>query len=408
MSAATASQADQTAPLRLERVIIVMRHGVRPPTKSAQELAPLAETPWPSESDWGAPPGNLTPHGAAAVRLFGVALVKAYQRDGLFDPSRAPGDQIFLWADSADQRTRATAEAFAESLRPGISVKADMRPEGASDPLFDPLDGVKCMLDQAQAMKELASVGAISQPTTQTALDRLQQIVAPHGCTEGPGVCLKGDSRLTVNVNSIKLSGPVGTGSTLAENILLEYEAGLPLERVGWGRVSRADLDSILPAHERASDLTRRLASVARARGAGLAGLISQVLGQPGRPVSSPFPQSRGVRPDDRLVLLVGHDTNLDNLAGLFGLSWKLPDQPDSTAPGTALAFERWRYPLTGSALVRIRVFYQTPDDVRFLHAGPLRSAPVFWTGCGETGKGDCSPEALVGLSHLSPQGCQF
>ena len=385
-----------------------MRHGVRPPTKSAQDLASLAERPWPSEADWGAPPGNLTPHGAAAVRLLGAAVISAYQKEGLFDPSRPPGEQIFLWADSADQRTRATAEAVAEGLRPAISVTAAMRPEGATDPLFDPLDGVQCQLEQAEAVKELAGARAIVQPKTQAALDRLQQIVAPHGCTGGAGVCLTGESRLTTNAVSIKLSGPVGTGSTLAENILLEYEAGLPLDRVGWGRVSPEDLDLILPAHERASNLTRRLPSVARARGARLAGLISLVLAQPGRRVSSPFPGSRGVRPEDRLVLLIGHDTNLDNLAGIFGLNWKLPDQPDATAPGTALSFELWRDPRTGGAFVRIKVYYQTPDDVRFLRDGPLRLAPVSSTACSATEDGDCSVEGVVALSTLSPDGCRF
>ena len=41
-----------------------------------------------------------------------------------------------------------------------------------------------------------------------------------------------------------------------------------------------------------------------------------------------------------RFLLLAGHDTNLSNLSGMIGLSWKLAGyQPDDTPPGGALIF---------------------------------------------------------------------
>jgi 4-phytase/acid phosphatase len=41
-----------------------------------------------------------------------------------------------------------------------------------------------------------------------------------------------------------------------------------------------------------------------------------------------------------RTVLLVGHDTNLANLAGVFDLDWHDARQPDDYPPGGALVFD--------------------------------------------------------------------
>jgi 4-phytase/acid phosphatase len=66
-----------------------------------------------------------------------------------------------------------------------------------------------------------------------------------------------------------------------------------------------------------------------------------------------------------RVIVLAGHDTNLSNIAGMLGVTWRLPGQPDSTAPDTALAFEVWRDGKT--EFVRLRLFYQTLDQLRDL-----------------------------------------
>jgi len=58
----------------LERVVLFMRHGVRPPTKSAAAMASQSDTVWPDEHVWGAAAGELTPHGTLAIRRLGTAL----------------------------------------------------------------------------------------------------------------------------------------------------------------------------------------------------------------------------------------------------------------------------------------------------------------------------------------------
>jgi 4-phytase/acid phosphatase len=90
---------------------------------------------------------------------------------------------------------------------------------------------------------------------------------------------------------------------------------------------------------------------------------------------------------DARLVLLAGHDTNLSNIAGMLGLNWTLSGEPDTTAPDTALAFERWHEDKRGD-FIRIRLFYQTAKQLRT--ASRLSTLPRLDLSLAECGK-DCA-----------------
>lgn len=349
--------------VKLERVVIVMRHGVRPPTKAAEALAPLADRPWPSDAVWGAKPGELTPHGAEAVRRLGDDLRRRYAALGLL-PQGGRLDDVALWADSADQRTRESARALGQGLSPGAPLGFGSRPAGEPDPLFNGLGSGACPVEAAGALAAVKAQEPLETPLTRAALARLQAIAAPEACKGGAGVCLEGQDQASADERGIKLKGPLATGGEIAEDLLLEYENGLPAGSTGWGRMSRADLDVVMAAHARSADLTRRTSYVALRRGAPLARVILDLLDD--RKLETPELSALAGR---RMVVLVGHDTNLSNLAGVFGLDWSLPGQPDPTAPGTMLAFEEWRGP--AGVELRIRLIYQDPDQVRGLNGGP-------------------------------------
>ncbi|HUO12085.1 MAG TPA: histidine-type phosphatase, partial [Caulobacteraceae bacterium] len=80
----------------LERVVVVMRHGVRPPTQSNADLAKYAAEPWP---DWPVEPGDLTPHGGETVRLMGDTLREAYRAAHLLPSGCAGAGEVTVWAD---------------------------------------------------------------------------------------------------------------------------------------------------------------------------------------------------------------------------------------------------------------------------------------------------------------------
>ena len=75
-------------------------------------------------------------------------------------------------------------------------------------------------------------------------------------------------------------------------------------------------------------------------------------------------------------MIVSGHDTNLSNLSGMLGLSWRLPGyQADDTPPGGALVFSIWQGPGAANYFVRAQYLAQTLEQMR--GATPLSlSAP--------------------------------
>ncbi|HEY0266642.1 MAG TPA: histidine-type phosphatase [Rhizomicrobium sp.] len=333
----------------LEKVVILQRHGVRAPTKAPSDLAPYARDAWAS---WPVAPGELTEHGAAALARMGEALHRQY---AALLPA---GDcrRVFVWADNADQRTRRSGEVMAQALGcPGAAQWA----KGGNDPLFHGDD--ICPADpgaaKAAVTARLDAVLAAHRPAYDKARRALAGILTPGlssaDCADDKKCVLLAD-RNTVKDGG-KLSGTLADGSTLSENLFLEYAEGK--ENPGWGRMDAAALAAIMPLHNMASDLGRRTPIMAAHNANLLARQIAALLADNA--------SLRIAVPDGaRLILLAGHDTNLSNIAAMLGLDWSLPGEPDATAPDTALAFEKWHDGKRGD-FVGVRLYYQTALQLR-------------------------------------------
>ncbi len=344
----------QAAPV-LERVVIVERHGVRSPTKPPEAYAAFAAEPWPA---WPVAPGDLTDHGAQALNRMGAALREHYARAGLL-PAQGCLPGVFLWADNADSRTKASGAAVAEGLSPDCAPTVHTAPDGGDDPLFH---GAKlCRLDPAIAAgalrSRLAEVLARNRASYARAGAALRSILQPDACLASADCALAAENRVG---DDGKLSGPLDTSATLAENLLLEYAQGFDAGEVGWGRAA-GRIAAVMPLHNLYADVARRTPALAAANATYLARAILAALGVPGE-------EGAAVPEDARFVLFLGHDTNLSNLSGLLGVRWRLPGQPDDTAPGTALAFELWHD--HGVRTVRMKVYYQPLGAIRRLAPG--------------------------------------
>ena len=365
---------------KLERVVVVMRHGVRPPTQSNEELAKYAAEPWPA---WPVAPGELTPHGAETVRLMGESLARVYRADGLLPAKGCPmAGGVSVWADGTDQRTRRTGEVLAASLAPGCQVKATWAAPQPRDPLFAGSDAGACHADPVAMQAAFAEADAKpdAQAPVGDALQRLQAILAPDACRGGKGTCF-----LNEPASGPKVAGMVGRyGATsgLAEDLLLEYADGKPMKEVGWGRAKAADIADVMRLHDHTFDLLRDNAYFTSRRGAPMARAILAYLS--GAPVAG-GPQ---VGPATRLLAFAGHDTNVALMGGLFGLKWRLPDEPDYTAPSTALVLELWR--AGGTAYVRPVVYYETLDQLRTLKPGQARAMPLRFAACSSGPMSSC------------------
>ncbi len=396
------AQTDVAAPgYVLQRAVVVMRHGVRPPTRSAADLQQYSDQAWPDNAAWGAAPGELTPHGALAITRLGQDLRSYYAQTGLIPASGASALHMLVWADGADQRTRATAQRMAAALSgdnpsPGSADWVS----GKADPLFDGLGSGICKLNKDLARQAVLAQSPIDTPEVQSALRKMQNVLAPEACSGGRGMCLNGVDQLTVSEGGVKLTGPLATGATVSEALVLEYENGLPMNQVGFGRVDAASIAALQVLHEQSANLTRRTPYIATRRAYALTRFILDALEQDSDSATVP-----AINEQQHLILLVGHDTNLSNLAGVFGLDWHLDQQPDSTAPGTALAFERWHNPVTGQTVLRMRLFYQTLDQVRQLSGAPARQIPIEPAACRHSGACDVAGFAAA-IDATLPKDC--
>jgi 4-phytase/acid phosphatase len=183
-----------------------------------------------------------------------------------------------------------------------------------------------------------------------------------------------------------ELKGPLSTASTITENLLLEYTSGLPMDQVGWGRVDLATLKQLMDLHTAASDLNRRTPYLATVQASNTLAHILDTLQQAA--TGKAVPGALG-KPGDRVIVLVGHDTNLANMAGMLNLNWMIDGRRDDTPPGGALIFELWQDADSG---YEVRTYYtaQTLEQMReltplTLDKGPAR-ANIFIPGCSQGG----------------------
>jgi 4-phytase / acid phosphatase len=361
----------------LQYVVIVGRHGVRSPTWENARLNAYSAEPWPS---WPVPPGYLTPHGRQLIELMGAYYRQWLRAEHLLG---APGCQdaarIYVRADS-EQRTRETGRAFAESLLPGCTLEVHAQADGQPDPLFSGF-GTPDPRKMLAAVRE--RLGADPQKLVadhRVALETLQSIL--QGKRQEPaaiGAALKGKSP--------ELTGPFATGSTFSEDLLLEYAEGMKGPALGWGRLTRGQLERVLEIHAVYADLMRRTPYLAQARGSNLLAHVLRSLDQAA--TGKPIPGGLG-EPGGKVLLLAGHDTNLSNLSGMLGLSWKLDGyQPDDAPPGGALVFSLWR-DSGGRYSLRLRYLAQSLDQMRNADqlslAAPPESQDLALPGCPSAG----------------------
>lgn len=349
-SAAFAKDKDLT----LERVVILMRHGIKRPNNDPPLPRELTDQAWPV---WTVPPASLTPHGEQVIAR--IAEFDRLTYSGLLGPACPRAGAIHIVADT-DQRTIRTAEIYAGTAFKGCGLQVEHAGEGHTYARFSPFNADvvslpldrKALTDEALPSGGMASIDKAHQ-SDYALLSEVLNLKSQPGC-QVDKVCSLTDmpSVLDVSGRDPKVSGALKIASSLSQILMLEYANGFPMSEVGWGKVNERQITALSALHAEEFRLIARPKAVATYAAGGLLGDIEAALFDP---AAGPY------------TLLVGHDGNIAYVAGALGLHWQAKGfAADDPPPGGALIFELWRDG-AGREFVHVRFRSPSLDDMRYL-----------------------------------------
>lgn len=357
LACATASQA---APPRVERVVVIMRHGVRAPIVGEAPLDTLTGAPWPT---WSVPPEHLTARGGKSLEILGRSDRRWLADLGVLPARGCPSEgQVRIWTNTAE-RTIASGEAFARGLTPGCGTRIGHRPHSEVDPLFEPLRAGVAPFDPAAAIASIqAYTGGLDKLAArlQPAQDELDRVL---DCGPAKTCSPRRPSGVTPSVDGrgVDLTGPIRDASGTAQVLLLQYAEGLSPTSTSWRGVEPGALKRLGALHAALFDVFTRPPYMTARQAGPLSRRLLEILETPG---------TGGVD------VFMGHDTNVTAMAAALGVPLNAPGYATGDVPpGGALIFMR----LVDDAGHRsVRVYYQTqsPDTLRRLR-GPVSRSEV-------------------------------
>ncbi len=362
----TASARPAPNRLDLERVVLVMRHGVRAPLSGEVPANTRTARRWPK---WSVPEGHLTPHGAAAMRLLA-----RYDRRWLapLGIARCPAaSAVRIWTNTAE-RTIASGKAYAEEFAPGCTMSVGHLADDRTDPIFEPLRAAATAFDPKQAIASIDRVTGGMDALVARHRPTIALLERVLGCDGGGACSPAGPATLTPSADGhgIDLTGPIRDTSGIAQVLLLQEAEGMSRADVGWGRADPATIARLGALHAALFDVFTRAPYMAAHQAAVLGHRILDTLTAPDAP---------------RLDILVGHDTNVTALAAALHVDLDAPGfARNDVAPGGAIVIERLRDRRSGTRFVRL--FYRAqplaairalrPDVVATQIAIPNCAAP--------------------------------
>jgi 4-phytase / acid phosphatase len=370
--------AAETNPGQVRLEIVLMRHGVRSPTTAPEKYAEYASAAWPA---WPVAPGMLTTHGEQGMRALGTSYRQRLIAEGVL-PQACPAQAELDVIGDSTPRNRASAAALVAGLAPDCGLAFRGLPSEVNNPLFHYREDGDSEPD--------AQAPALSSPPS--ALVELQRVLL--GCNDtacltsaqASGKKLLLDPEKAGDAQAIAKA--MKSAGSLSENLMLGYAQGMPLADVAWGRADAAVIGRLITLHNAEFNASKKSQPAASRAGSNLMAHILATLesaaGRNNAGLTIGGLNIGDVEPltpsSTRVLFLVGHDTNLANIAGVLGVSWHDASRPDDYPPGGALVFDLVEN--NGHFSVRTRTLMPTLDALRDNRFDTLVGKPVAMSGC--------------------------
>ncbi len=347
----------------LKEVVILSRHNIRAPLSSTgSALSSATPETWHA---WTSNPSELSLRGGILETEMGQYFRKWSEAEGLIPENYRPeGDEIRFYAN-AKQRTIATAQYFSSGFLPVANVRIETNQTfNEMDPVFHP---AFTFMNDAYAEDVKAQMNA-AIPDLSKEYELVSNVVR---YTESEGYqngtlsdLVNGDTEFTLELNEEpKMKGSLKTATTLSDALVLQYYEEPDAEKAGFGRVHSI---------EEWKQITR------------IKETYNYIMfGTPLAAVNLANPLLKEIRSEldqdnRKFTFLCGHDSNIDSvLSAMDAEDYTLPETLEIKTPiGSKLVFEKWE-DNTGEEYARIRMVYQSTDQLRTMPQLTLENPPV-------------------------------
>lgn len=347
----------------LEQVVVFSRHGLRAPLASpTSTLGKITPNQWPQ---WDTPASYLTTRGGVLESYFGHYFSEWLVDNKLLTENTCPSEnEVYIYTNSL-QRTIATGQYFTVGAFPGCIVPIIHKEKlGTMDPVFFPV-----ISDDNPEFKQ-AAITSINQTAHAKGIEGLNQklnntyqdlsnIINYTQSTNclADKQCDFTDLPTKIIIEKGKepgITGPLRTGTSIADAFILQYYEGAPLQDIAWGKIkNNKQFEQLVAIKEHYNTVLFGSPVIAKQVAVNLINYINQTFSE---------------KNHTKFTFLVGHDSNVASLFSALKIkSYTLPDQFETTPIGGKVVFQKWRDNHSGEALMKIEYFYQSTDQIRNL-----------------------------------------
>ena len=375
----------------LEQVVVFSRHGLRAPLSSpTSTLGKITPNQWPQ---WDTPASYLTTRGGVLESYFGHYFSEWLVDNKLLTENTCPSEnEVYIYTNSL-QRTIATGQYFTVGAFSGCIVPIIHKEKlGTMDPLFFPV-----ISDDNPEFKQ-AAITSINQTASAKGIEGLNQKLSNTyqdlsniiNYTQSTNCltdkqCDFTDLPTKIIIEKGKepgITGPLRTGTSIADAFILQYYEGAPLQDIAWGKIkNNKQFEQLVAIKEYYNTVLFGSPVIAKQVAANLINYINQTFSENNH---------------TKFTFLVGHDSNVASLfAALKIKSYTLADQFETTPIGGKIVFQKWRNNQSGEALMKIEYFYQSTEQIRNLsqlnRSNPPHKVTLAMENCPINTLGFCS-----------------